>query len=203
MRAVLLASRNDLATVTDCQWRLRSRNRYDSIRWCSVQTDRTGDRWFPLLGVGPEIYNRQRPEAFLASDRGCKWRVAALGQPVPLGNLHTVPENDNLLACIEPGVKWSLGVQNDGLLAVCGRLAYAYCTGVEGQPIPLLTDEDRQRESVVGAALTLWLTRGRAEAIRTLKESGVFRPKDVFAWNGGPAAHDPRLIEWDHQGGSP
>lgn len=172
MRAVLLASRNDLATVTDCQWRLRSRNRYDSIRWCSVQTDRTGDRWFPLLGVGPEIYNRQRPEAFLASDRGCKWRVAALGQPVPLGNLHTVPENDNLLACIEPGVKWSLGVQNDGLLAVCGRLAYAYCTGVEGQPIPLLTDEDRQRESS-DAKIGKELGMDHDEVLRLKQVSGL------------------------------
>jgi len=204
-------SRRTLIRITACAW-IPER---DADRcWCAVQTDRTGEHWFRLLGV-PSLYARsEAPAAFLRSPLGPAWRGLRLGEEAPLSALRAVPRNDNLLAIIRPGVHWSLGIQNDGLNRFCGPVIYAYATDFHWQAAGPERYEDPEpaRARAVWETLAEWVSSplppdgARRQAIRRLLATGLFgrdEPSNarVFPWAGGAPADSPHRIEWHHREG--
>lgn len=185
-------SRQTSVKIVEAAWRENPKiDEAPLHKWCAVRTDLTGDRWFVLMAVGPEWWGKTPAEEYLAGHRS----ELAVGATVPLGALHTVPINDNLIAVIEPGVFYALGTQNDGLVDLCGPLVYTYCWNAKEGREHTRPPRTADRYECVNAAIGAWMRKGRAAAIEILKRSELF--EDVFERGGGPGARDPKLKEWD------
>lgn len=173
----ILLSRNTKTIVTYREWLLE-----DGLSWLTVKTNKTEDVAFRIVGIKPFDPVAPHKDTF------------PLGNTVKIGDLHCIPVASDVLANIENGINFQIGIMDDGLNELCGELAFARLVNMtdnEYKPPDKMTE-------VAWKAAWIFAQEGKAAAVQFLEESELFQ--DVYSfWVGGPGCRDDCVSEIEHE----
>jgi len=176
---IKMLSRKNAIVITTRNW-LDSDD--GKVKWLTVTTNKTGNMQFRIVGV-------YKPDSTTPHDD-----KMLVGSTVQINKLHCIPTASDVLANIDNGINFQIGVMDDGLNDLCGDLIFARLVNMTNKEYT----PSEQTIDTAWQAARIFARTGIKQAVQFLKDSNLF--KDVFSFVvGGPSCADDCVIEIEHE----
>lgn len=172
-----MLSRKDDVTITWREWIGDGK-----LNWLTVKTDKTRDADFRIVGIQPFDSTTSHDDKFL------------LNSVVKLGDLHCIPVASDLLANVKNGINFQIGIMDDGLTELCGKLVFARLVNMTNE----IYDPPYNMFEIAWQASKIFARTGIKQAAQLLNDSQLF--EDVYTFQvGAPGLSSDCVIEIEHE----